>query len=448
MSTAMDETIGRRLLRLRRERGLSQRDVSGAGVSYTYISRIEAGQRQPSVKALRTIALRLGVSPEYLETGRDLQPAEDLELRLGDAELRLRLEDGAEAEDAVRALLADAEAAGQAAVAIRARVTLASAADRRGRHDEVVSILEELVERGGPELGIRPDAFTLLGRSYASLGETPRAIALFTRCLSELRMAEPVDPITFVRLATHLASALHDAGDAAGARRVLDDALPRAEGVTDRQTLVRLYWSLGRAHAETGPPSRALDYVRRAIALLEATEDTFHLARAHQLAASILLDQENAVPARRHLERAEGLLGPDAEREDVGLLKTEQARLQLQLGDPAAARELAFDSLALLEEGMPLSGGPAARILAEVFDTLTEPECAERAYRAALAMLAEQGAARHVAETHRAFGKFLRANGRESEALDAFERAADLAVGGGASTPAVGDAAPAAVAAA
>ena len=50
---------------------------------------------------------------------------------------------------------------------------------------------------------------------------------------------------------------------------------------------VRLYWSLARvAHAEN-KPTLALGNARKAIALLEATEDTLNLARAHLLAASI-----------------------------------------------------------------------------------------------------------------------------------------------------------------
>lgn len=66
------ETIGERLRRLRLERGLSQRELSGPGVSYAYISRIEAGERRPSVKALRILAAGLGVSADYLETGADV----------------------------------------------------------------------------------------------------------------------------------------------------------------------------------------------------------------------------------------------------------------------------------------------------------------------------------------------------------------------------------------
>ena len=87
------EPIGVRLKRLRIERGFSQRDLSSPGVSYAYISRIEAGARRPSVKALRMLAKKLGVTPGYLETGSDLDDAAARELRLADVELRLRLDE-------------------------------------------------------------------------------------------------------------------------------------------------------------------------------------------------------------------------------------------------------------------------------------------------------------------------------------------------------------------
>jgi transcriptional regulator with XRE-family HTH domain len=67
---ARRESIGDRMRRLRVARGLSQRDLSAPGISYAYISRIEAGARMPSVKALRQVAAKLGVTVEHLETGR------------------------------------------------------------------------------------------------------------------------------------------------------------------------------------------------------------------------------------------------------------------------------------------------------------------------------------------------------------------------------------------
>jgi ribosome-binding protein aMBF1 (putative translation factor) len=59
------------LRRLREERGLSQRELAEPGVSYAYLSRLEVGQRVPSEKTLRKIAAKLGVTPLYLEVGRD-----------------------------------------------------------------------------------------------------------------------------------------------------------------------------------------------------------------------------------------------------------------------------------------------------------------------------------------------------------------------------------------
>src|SRR5690242_21741960 len=103
------ETVGERLRRLRLARGLSQRDLSAPGVSYAYISRIEAGARRPSVKALRMLAQKLGVTAEYLETGSELATSEARELRLADIELRLRLE-GDVALDELKEGLEDAVA--------------------------------------------------------------------------------------------------------------------------------------------------------------------------------------------------------------------------------------------------------------------------------------------------------------------------------------------------
>src|SRR3954454_21080150 len=140
------ETIGARLKRLRLLRDLSQRDLSSPGVSYAYISRIEAGARSPSVKALRKLAQKLKVSVEYLETGRDIREVDDRELRLADAELELRLtDDFSAAERKLEQLLSEASSAGDATSAIRARVALGLAAAERGSHLEAVERLESAV---------------------------------------------------------------------------------------------------------------------------------------------------------------------------------------------------------------------------------------------------------------------------------------------------------------
>ena len=70
-------TVGERIRQRRLELGISQRDLASEGVSSAYLSRVEANARQPSVKALRKLAPKLGVSPYWLETGEE-DPAETL----------------------------------------------------------------------------------------------------------------------------------------------------------------------------------------------------------------------------------------------------------------------------------------------------------------------------------------------------------------------------------
>ena len=77
MSRTDAETIGDRIRKRRLELGLSQSELAAAGVTYSYISRIEANIRQPSAKALRQLAPKLRVSVHWLETGKP-HPAEQL----------------------------------------------------------------------------------------------------------------------------------------------------------------------------------------------------------------------------------------------------------------------------------------------------------------------------------------------------------------------------------
>jgi len=65
-----DSKVGARIKALRPERGLSQRDLAAPGLSYAYISRIEAGARTPSPSAVIELAARLETSALYLATSR------------------------------------------------------------------------------------------------------------------------------------------------------------------------------------------------------------------------------------------------------------------------------------------------------------------------------------------------------------------------------------------
>ena len=418
------ETIGERLRRLRLERGLSQRSLASRGVSYAYISRIEAGARTPSVKALRVLARRLGVSVEYLETGRDLAATEDRELRLRDAELQLRLsEDVSEAERLLADLAEEAEAAGDTVVLPRVRAALGLAAEQRGDHRAAIRHLEQALADEALSVLDAWDAYRTLGRAYAAAGTPAEAVALFERCLDELARIAPDDDVAYVRVATFLSYALSDAGDLDGARETVAAALRRATGAADHLTRVRLYWSYARIALNEQKPRVALEHLRRAVALLEATEDTRELGRAHLFWAEILTFDDRPDEAEAHLALAERLLGAQPDREDLALLRTEQARAAAEGNRPDDAVRIAEEALDLIGDGDRTERATALWALGRGRLDRGELEDAFAALREAMDTFAAQKEWHEAASVARLLGQTLRREGRESEALDVLERA-------------------------
>jgi len=68
--------VGKRVFEARVAAGLSQRELAFPGCSAAYISRIERGERVPSLQVMRELARRTGVSEQVLAFGREaLDPA-------------------------------------------------------------------------------------------------------------------------------------------------------------------------------------------------------------------------------------------------------------------------------------------------------------------------------------------------------------------------------------
>lgn len=322
---AAGETIGQRLKRLRLERGLSQRELAVPGVSYAYISRIEAGTRQPSVKALRRLAAKLGVTADYLETGSDLDEAAARELKLADLELAVRLGETDGAEEGLRALADDAAAASDRRSFLRASVMLAALAQDRGRNKDAVKLLETALRDEPFDPYGLADVYAQLARTYVGAGKPYAAVELFERCLDEVE--DGGDLTLEARYATALSYALSDIGDTARAEEVIRRALEKSVDIDDPYMRVRLYWSMARLAHREGRSSAALEHVRKAIALLQLTDDTLHLARANLLAANISLARDEAESASSYLDQAEQFFGANPAAEDLLELRIRRARI-------------------------------------------------------------------------------------------------------------------------
>ena len=425
LSPAAGETIGQRLKRLRLDRGLSQRELAAPGVSYAYISRIEAGTRQPSVKALRRLAAKLGVTADYLETGSQLAPEEQRELRLSDLELAMRLGDPADVEGQLNALLDEAIAVADRPAALRARVMLAMLAMDRANWSQAAELMEKALEGETFAPVDRYEIYSSLGRAYALSGRPQDAVELYERCIEAVEDADG-DPALEARYATLLSYALSDMGEIGRAEEVVGRALERLDDTQDPYMRVRLYWSMARlAHTE-GRAFVALNNVRKAIALLQATDDTLHLARAHILAGGITLSRGDADGAESHLDRAESLLSTPPSALDLVEITIQRARIAALRGEGSTTVKLARRALELSAGANPVDDGRALHVLGDGLALMGEHTEADRSFRKAVDILEQNRQWRDATTACRSWAKMLRELGREEQALDVLERATDL----------------------
>jgi transcriptional regulator with XRE-family HTH domain len=425
-----DETIGERIRRLRRARGLRQRDLAAAGISPAYASRIESGERTPSPQVVQQLAHLLGVRSEDILDGDANDPRDEREVRLADTELALRLDVDTEvAEAALRDVLAEAEAAGDDLHAARARAALGLAAFHRGAYGEAVERLEAAIAGGLLSPLAHPDVHATLARSYVPLGRAGHGVDHLEACLRLIEAEAPDDAAAYVRFASYLSYALSDIGDVAASRRILARALDRGRGLSDPYVQIRLRWSQARLAATDHDSGAALFNLRRAVALLEATEDTRHLARAHLLWAEILTFENDAAGAEPHLELAERMLGPAADAEDAYWLRSEQARAAAGAGRHGEAVALAREALALIGDADPAERGTALWALGEGLEGEGELAAAVDALAASRELLLGARLWREGLAVARSLARVLTELGRDAEAFQVLDEAAAAATG-------------------
>jgi transcriptional regulator with XRE-family HTH domain len=414
VSTAA-ETIGQRLERLRRERGLTQDDLAGPGVSEPHISRIENGQRRPTLEVMRPLAERLGVTLEHLETGREIPLALEREYGVAIAELELALGgDPGQAEPALRRL---AREDNRDPVSAQARALLGAAAARRGDHHEAIEQLE-----AAAAAGIRPreraDLYETLASSYVATGANTRAAALLERCIA----ATAADPILQIRYRSQLATTVDAMGDSQRARTLANEAAALAERHDLPQMRARHYCALAQAAWAERSPERALTHARRGVALLEATQDARQLARSHLSCAELCNLDHEWVQALRHLDRAQGLFEQTGDAESMGLVHAEQAKACARLGSTEEALQLAARAANLLG-----NNAAAEHALAVAHAAAGDTDSADHSFRRASEAYEARGQWRQAAAVAHDWGSALRQARRPEQALDAFSRAAVLA---------------------
>jgi tetratricopeptide (TPR) repeat protein len=406
--------VGQRLRQAREAAGLTQRELSFEGCTAAYVSRIEAGARIPSLQILHEFAKRLGVTPEYLATGRP--QGEDVSSELLEAEVALRLGDDERAAQLYEAARANADSA---AALARVQLGLGRLALRRDEIAQGIDLLEQAVESRELAAGDASAAANALGRGYVMQSRYDEAFAIFDRFLDEARSR--ADHFDEVRFSVLLANAYIDHGDYGRAHATLGEVLDVARQTVDPLLRASLYWSQSRAHLSQGDPDRAAEYARLALATLRASEQTLEAARVLQLLAFIENDRGNPVAALDLVDEGEPIVAAAGQTTDAAMFTIERARALSALGETDEAAELLLGIVPRLNAAAPKDAARAYSAVADIFRTQGDTARALELYELAV----EQAPVpdRHVVAALTAMAKIHEEQGNGDLALELLKRA-------------------------
>ena len=407
--------VGQRLRAAREAAGLTQRDLATTDCTPAYISRIEKGERVPSLQLMREFAARLGVSDDYIAYGSGGRSRSGF--TLAEARVALRLGELSEArrfaDDALSAARSDTERA--LASAFFGELALAEG-DYRAAVDTIerARLLDRDIEAR------EPNAADALGRAYARLAEHESALAVFTRARD--RAVGRGDQIETVRFGSLLAYALMDTGDFGAAERALADVLRAVDGLDEPISRARALWAQSRLHALQHDTEAAALYAERALEILEVSDQDYYAALAHQLLAHIELDRGNGKRALELLASASPRIAASGRRFEQARFEIERARALLAIGRREDAASVAMAAAAAISGDLTVDAGRCYLLVADVFRELGEDARARELYELAVQLL-EASPTRYLVEAYSKLAQLLEDDGDEAGALAALKHA-------------------------
>ncbi|MFK4185825.1 tetratricopeptide repeat protein [Streptomyces sparsogenes] len=466
--------IGRRVLRLRTERGFTQRQLAEPAYTAAYVSTLESGKVRPSEAALRHLAERLGVSYEELTTGRDPRDAIRLRAGLTDARKALATGDAEEAAGRFQELMAEAERLGLRDERATALVGLGDCVLETGEltaaraHYEAAERLlaDEPLPRRVP---------AIRGRAVVHFlsGELRYSCYLLESAIDELNASGLHDPNALLLLYTAAIAPYMDMGAHARAARSAELALALAPSVDDPGLIARMHRGVARTLIAEGRTAEADASLAKAQELYEQLRIHTDLAHCHWMRGYVHAQDGNLERAERELRIARDMLASkraalytvqvEVELADVLRRRGRTAEAEALLlpllrrppaggadsadgsapGGPAADEVGAEGGIAeggiaeggtaeggiaeggiagLTAEHGAVHAGGAHRLLGLIAEERGDARTAEEHYRAALALLERTGAAGDLADLCRLLGDLLRRGGRVEAAMDAYRR--------------------------
>ncbi len=418
--------LGERIRTARLRAGLTQTQVAGDAVSVGYVSRIESGQRRPDTGLLVGIADRLAVTVDELLLGVAPDRIAELRLQLDHAELALATGSPDQALEIVSRILADPAVEELTDLRRSTCYLRASALEATGDLQEAILALEDLAETSPPDLAWI-DGLAALSRCYRESGELGRAIEVGTQGTRHVEELELDGVDEAIRLTLTLAAAYYEQGDAAYAARLCRRGIERAEAIASPVAKAMAYWNSSVIESMRGNAAAALPMTRRALAVIEATDDARNIARLRTQLGILQLrldppEPEEALDLLTHA--ADDLAFTGAGPADLADNRIAQARARFLLGDTDGARRQATETATGVRSGMPLLAADAFALLGQIAVHEDALDTARSHFQEAVLLLSGVGADRAAAQLWFELAGLFESVDEPASALDAYRRAA------------------------
>jgi tetratricopeptide (TPR) repeat protein len=418
--------LGSRIKRARLRAGLTQGQVAGDRMSTAYVSRIEAGQRRPDPALLEAIAVNLRIGVDELVLGVGTDRLAELRVQLDHAQLALATGDAWSALTDVADLLAQPELEDLAELRREAEYVRASGHEATGDLQSAIIGFEDLAETPSADLTWL-NGMTALSRCYRESGDLTRAIEVGERARSYIEEHDLDGVGEAIRLSLTVAAAYFERGDVDHAARLCRRAIEQAERLDSPVARASAYWNASIIESKSGNAGAALPLARRAMLLLETSEDARNVARLRTQLGILQLraDPPDAMGALGHLVKARGELeATDANPTDLADNALAQARAYFLLGDDDRAKRRAVETAATARPSAPLVAADALVLQGQIAARRHDLAAARSCYQEAILLLTGVGADRNAAQLWFELAGLLEQVGDTRQAMEAYRRAA------------------------
>ncbi|MEW1550403.1 helix-turn-helix domain-containing protein [Streptomyces tsukubensis] len=413
--------IGRRVQRLRKQLGMTQRQLAEPSYTPAYISIVESGRVRPSEAALRFLAGRLNTSVEELTTGRPARLATELRLALTDAQRELATGSAVDAAGAFERVAADTERLGLGPEQAEAVLGLGDCALETGDLDRALEHFEE-AERLLADAPLPRRARAVRGRAVAHLltGELRYACYLLESAIEELSTSGLADPEALVLLYAAVIGPYIDMGAHARAAHAAELALSLAPRVSDPALVAGMHRQVARTFLAEGRIADADASLAKAQAIYRQLRLGTDLAHCHWMRGYVHAQGGELALAEAELRTARDMLRARRAELFTAQVEVELADVLRRMGRYDQAAEVAGTLLRLDARHGAVHAGGAHRLLGLIAEERGETESAEEHYVKALALLERSGASGDLADLCRLLGDLLRRSGRVEAAMDAY----------------------------